>query len=161
VRTAEQFFTVDNRHDEREELSPSGKYRVVLSKYKTKPGAWDYTRAEIYDAITGVLLGDVKRNYSTFWHCWCENHPDGHDYFVGGEDYQGQTVIRLDTRERRNFLPAAAKDGFGFCWATMEPSEDKLRLHVNGCYWAGPYENVVYDFARPLDLPYKELSREY
>jgi hypothetical protein len=32
-------------------------------------------------------------------------------------------------------------------------------LAVDGCYWACPFDVVLYDFRNPEDLPLRELSR--
>jgi hypothetical protein len=101
----------------------------------------------------------VRRNYSAFPFTWCEDHPTGHDYLVCGEDYQGQTIIELDTGRRADYLPAQAEQGTGFCWAQHYLAPSKEVLIVDGCYWACPYELVAFDFSRPLELPYEELHR--
>lgn len=37
--------------------------------------------------------------------------------------------------------------------------QTKKLIVVDGCYWAGPYELVFYDFSNPMGIPYKELFR--
>lgn len=127
--------------------SPSGKYTLNIASRATKPGCWNHTRGT-------VLLGDqeiaaVDRNYSSFPFCWIEGHPDGHDYLLCGANYQGQTLIRLDTGERWDYLPPEAYEGFGFCFAAMTPSPDGRTLAVEGCYWGASYEVRMYDFTEP------------
>jgi hypothetical protein len=56
-------------------------------------------------------------------------------------------------------LPESAQSGVGFCWAAHYPSLDRRFLAVDGCYWACPYELVIYDFTQPMELPYPELYR--
>lgn len=118
--------------------------------------------------------------YSAFPFGWAEGHSNGHDYLLCGEDYQGYTVIELDTKERKDLLPESVpkqytyKDqngveksgvvdtypnGYGFCWADIKPSPDRNVLAVSGCYWACPYEVVLYDFSDPMRLPYWEIER--
>jgi len=153
------YFTAENLAGEPKiHNSPSGKYRLVVSTYKTKEGCWNYTRGEVFDGKK--LVADVKRNYTTFQYAWAEGHPNGHSYLLCGEDYQGQTVVELDTGKRAD--SGATEDttkGFGFCWAVVHPSPDKKVLAVDGCYWGGPYEVVLFDFREPLKLPYPELGR--
>jgi hypothetical protein len=56
-----------------------------------------------------------------------------------------------------DYLPEAAKKGFGFCWVATNISPDKLTLAVDGCVWAGPYEILFVDFSNPMkELPYLE-----
>jgi hypothetical protein len=69
---------------------------------------------------------------------------------VAGADYQGQTVIELDTGKRRDYLPDAAKKGHGFCWAQHRFDVASKILVVCGCIWACPYEFRFYDFSDPM-----------
>jgi hypothetical protein len=142
----------------KEHQSPSGKYRLVVTPYKTGPNSWNYTLGQVYEGDR--LIAEVQRNYSAFPFAWVENHPNGHPFLVCGEDYQGQTVIELDTGRRVDYLPQGAKRGVGFCWVEIHPSPKGDMLAVEGCYWACPYEVVIHDFSDPLDPPWPELSRD-
>jgi len=142
----------------REWLSPSGKYRLVVTTYTTRPGAWDGTLgvvSRVPDGSTATGLDTeiarVKRNYHSFQHTWIENHPNGHDYLVCGEDYQGQTVIELDTGARRDHLPPEAEQGHAFCWIDSNFHAPTRTLVVMGCIWACPYEFRFHDFSSPMD----------
>lgn len=156
----EKWFTEDNRAQEHRKVftSPSGKYQLTVDSYGTKPGCWNYSRGRVYAGEK--LIADVKRNYSHFPFAWAEAHPNGHDYLLCGEDYQGQTVVELDTGARVDLQPDEHMDkGFGFCWVDIHPSPDRKVVAVDGCYWACPYEVVLFDFSEPLKLPYRELER--
>ena len=160
--------------DSHERMSPSGKYKLVTSQYKTKDGCWNYSRGQVYrhDDTTGNddAIADVKRNYGSFEFCWVEDHPNGHSYLVAGEDYQGQTFVELDTGKRRDVTPDGWEKGWGFCWTGVHPSPDKKLLAVVGCYWGGPFDTVFFDFRDPMtdvpevgwwdDLSLKELGLE-
>lgn len=175
----EAYFVDSNKtENEEENKSPSGKYRLVVSHYGTKPGCWSFTRGRVYAGEN--LVADVKRNYHGFPFAWAEGHANGHDYLLCGEDYQGYTVIELDTGARNDLLPESFKrkysykdkDGntksgevdaypndYGFCWVGIHPSPDRKVLAIDGCYWAAPYEVVLLDFSEPMKLPYWELER--
>lgn len=145
------YFNPENRDGEpKEELSPSGKYKLILERFKTGKGTWNYTQGTLYKVGEDEPLGCIQRNYSSFPHQWVENHPKG-DFFIGGEDYQGQTVIQLDTGTRRDLLPEETKKGHGFCWAQYRYIEEHQLLLVAGCYWACPYEYRFYDFSDPMN----------
>lgn len=175
-----KYFVPENESKEhhREVMSPSGRYRLVLDVYSTKPGCWSYSRGRMYAGEK--LVADVKRNYSHFPFAWAEGHANGHDYLLCGEDYQGYTVVELDTGRRNDLLPESVpksytykeKDGtektgvvdmypngYGFCWAGIHPSPDRRVIAVEGCYWAAPYEVVLYDFSEPMQFPLWELER--
>lgn len=156
----EAYFVPENLSPEapRESFSPSGRYRLVVTSYGTQPGAWSYTRGEVYRVSDGTLLADVKRNYSSFPAVWVEDHPTGHDFLVTGEDYQGQTILDLTTGQRRDYLPETAEKGHGFCWVIVKPSPDKTLLVVNGCYWACPYEYKFFDFSDPIGKGWSEIT---
>jgi hypothetical protein len=135
-------------------------YRLEIDYYFQGKGYWDYSRGRVYDSRDGNLIADIKRNYGSFLNLFL-THPNGNRYLLCGKDYQGYTCVNLTERQIHDFLPPEAKDGLGWCW--VEPSYDPLdplKLVVEGCYWAAPYERITYDFSNPDVLPYKELNRE-
>lgn len=139
-------------------LSDSGHYRLDVTVHPTGRGTWAYTKGRIYDGER--LIAEVCRNYHSFPFTFVERHPNGHDYLVCGEDYQGQTFIQLDTGRRADHLPKATNYGFGFCWADVQPSPSKRTLAVGGCYWGAPYEVWFVDFDDPMSWPPIVLKRE-
>lgn len=132
------------------DTSPSGRYTLTISSIETKPGCWNYSVGLIQKA-NGEKIEEVKRNYHSFPFLWVEDHPNGHDYLVCGEDYQGQTVIELDTGNRRDFVPSTAKMGAGFCWVEYTFDASAQILVVEGCVWACPFEFRFYDFSDPMN----------
>lgn len=129
--------------------SASGKYSLSIKSVETRPGCWNHTVGTIKRGNKTVAI--IERNYHSFPYLFVEDHPDGHDYLICGRDYQGQTVIQLDTDLIRDHLPKEASDGVGFCWASYTWNRDFNLLVVSGCYWACPYEYRFYDFANPMD----------
>ena len=117
--------------------------------YSTGPNTWGYKRGVIYRVGSDEPIAEIQRNYSSFPHLWIEGHPQG-DLFIGGEDYQGQTVLNLSTGERRDHLPKQAETGAGFCWADYRYDTATHILTVTGCHWACPYEYRFYDFSDPM-----------
>ncbi len=146
------FFTAEKaRLDAREEhLSPSDKYKLVVTPFQTGEGTWGYTQGLVFKIGFDEPIAEIQRNYSSFPFCWVDAHPNGHAYLICGVDYQGQTVIELDTGNRREFLPEAASKGHGFCWAKYEFDSATQMVIVDGCYWACPYEYRFYDFSDPM-----------
>jgi len=161
AKLADNLFLPEKELKERkrEELSPSGKYKLVIQYFKTGEGTWNYSQGSVFVKNSDTPIAVVRRNYSSFPFSWVEGHKNGHDYMLCGEDYQGQTVIELDTGKRASYTPTAANQGVGFCWVVYHPSPDGLTIAVEGCFWACPYETVFYDFSEPLNLPYPELDR--
>lgn len=146
------FFAPENANLDcrREHLLPSGKYKLVTTPFSTTNGGWNYTQGLVYTIGSDKPIAEVQRNYSSFPYLFIEDHPNGHDFLVCGADYQGQTVIDLDTGKRRDFLPKEAKQGAGFCWADYSFDPEYSLLTVDGCIWACPYEYRLYDFSDPL-----------
>ena len=149
----EAMFTPENAGRAWEALSPSGKYRLVVTEFE-QTGDFTYSRGVVYRREGDgwvELPQDIKRNYSAFPYSWIEGHANGHDYLVGGIDYQGQTVLELDTGRRRDLIPREATLGWAFCWAGHEYHPASQLLIVDGCYWACPYERRLYDFSNPME----------
>lgn len=130
--------------------SPSGTYRLDVSD-RDNPGGWRYCRGQVWRQDHCIAV--VDRNIGGFPFLFVESHPNGHDYLICGEDYQGQTVIELDTGRRIDELPPEAEDGMGFCWAEARYLPELEALLVLGCYWACPYEYRLYDFRDPMTPP--------
>lgn len=158
-RSMTRYFRPANRENYLlEHLSPSKKYKLKVSRYTTGKGTWAYSLGEVFQNDRDSPIAQVRRNYTAFPYCFVENHPDGHDYLVCGEDYQGQTVVQLDTGKVKHYLPQAADRGFGFCWAHIQVIPPGNTLLVEGCIWAGPYELVIYDFSDPMRMPWIEIQ---
>jgi len=129
----------------------SASRRYSLNVFRTS----HYSRGHVYrhdspeDNAGKTLIAQVTRNYASFIDLFIEGHANGHDYLVTGEDYQGQTVLELDTGKRWDFLPDGAYHGVGFCWVDIAYDEPSQILVVAGCHWACPYEYRLYDFSNP------------
>lgn len=156
----EKYFTPQNRLDEPAEQhrSPSGVYELEISSYSTEAGAWHFSRGIVRTTSDQSVVADVKRNFASFWHAWVP-HPNGHEYLLCGEDYQGYSVIDLATGAHHRYFPEDAYKGTGFCWTAAYPSRDGTIVAVDGCYWACPYELVFFDFSEPERLPFPEIQR--
>ncbi len=148
----DEFFDPKNAAPDkrREVLSPSGKYKLVITPYATNPGSWSYTQGLVYRKDDDQLIAEIRRNYSAFPNTWVEGHVNGHDYLIAGEDYQGQTVVELDTGKRRDHLSDGTDKGHGFCWGSHKYEPSMQILVVDGCIWACPYEFRFYDFSDPM-----------
>lgn len=151
------IFKPENKRLDEVETLICGKYKLVVTPYKVGKGYWDYTEGVVYNQ-QNEIIATIQRNYSSFWYCFIEDHIDGHDYLLCGADYQGQTVIQLDTGQRVDYIPKAAKHGMGFCWIETKQISP-TNILVTGCYWAFPTETLVVDFTNPMVLPYPIIER--
>ena len=142
-------FCISKKEDiekRKEFISPKGKYKLSISEYKTKEGAWSVSRGIVTLMSSGEILADIKRNYPHFPYAFFEGHENGHDYIICGENYMGQTIIELDTKERTDDVSS------GFCWIKILPSPTGKYLAVVGCVWGLPRETGIYDFFKPMSL---------
>lgn len=100
---------------EQEFISPSGLYRLETSRYGNgKEVCWNYSRGIVSEISSGRIIADVRRNYGRFWHTWIE-HPNGNEYMLCGEDYQGYSVVNLTHQTYKVYFPEQGHQGFGFC----------------------------------------------
>lgn len=144
------YFAPENAGKKVEKVSPSGKYKLLVTSFETTKGSWSFTQGEVFRQGSDTPIATVQRNYHSFPFLFVEGHPKG-DFLVCGEDYQGQTVVELSTGKRRELLPEEAKKGHGFCWASSTYVPSMQALQVDGCYWAAPYEYRFYDFSDPMN----------
>jgi len=134
--------------------SPSGNYRMEIAAYRS-PAYSMHRRisiATITDQRSGEHAATIARNYNPFWYCWLER--DDVEYLVCSEDFEGQTVVDLTQRRMESYSSPDDR----FIWAEFYPSPSKNKIAILGCYWACPYEVIVYDFTDPLDLPLKRIK---
>ena len=159
-RDLEQYFVERNRITDSptETVSPSGVYKLSVDLYATKPQTFGVSRGIVTRIVDGVVIADVKRNYPAFPHAWVQ-HPNGQEYLLCGEDYQGYSVINLSTETQKVYTSEAMIAGHEFCWVAINPSPDGNTLAVEGCIWAAPYEVRFYDFTDPAAMPLPELDR--
>lgn len=149
----------------KEYISHSGKYILLITPYKTSSvdsqvKTWNYTLGQVYKIGPDgdkILISEIQRNYCSFPYVFVENHANGHDYLVCGEDYQGQTIVELDTGEKASWVPVMG----GFCWVNMMPSPSGNLIAVDGCYWACPYEIKIFDFSNPLKVPFECYTDDF
>lgn len=133
-----------------EHLSPSGRYRLVVTSHSTGKGTWNYTKGIVYEKQEPIAT--VYRNYSTFWFTFIEDHAStGTDWFLCGESYMGQTFVNLRTGQVYRDADPEAHKGMEFCWTSAELLRDGVTLQVEGCHWACPYETKFFDFSNPAE----------
>ncbi len=173
IRRAEISDKIDDGKllsDKRKEY-PSPMERYVLSitpvAFKEDGRYWAYTIGKVYKKLknkTGEHVCTIYRNSEKFPFVFFENQEDGHDYLITGEDYQGQTVVQLDTKERYDFIGEKAKRNMEFCWQKFHLSPNGKVLAVEGHARNKPSEMAEYRSVRffvfedALALPYEETG---
>lgn len=137
------------------EMSPDGRYQMVVDEYRDPTHESErIVEVVVQEAATGEQVARFLCDDDRLYHAWVRSQ--GRDYLVCPETLEGaQTVVDIEGRRIAGFW----SEEDAFIWATFHPSPDGTRLAVVGCYWACPYEVVVYDFRRPLDLPLPIVQR--
>jgi hypothetical protein len=144
-RGMEYILPANLTGDPEEILTPSGRFRLLIRQYNTKPGCWGYSRGTVTRVSDGQEVCDIVRNYS-FTHSFV--NKGGQEWLITGRSYMSQTIVNLDTGEE--FEPNEDHyDGHAFCWVSAKLSPDESMLVVEGCHWACPYEFRFYDFKDP------------
>lgn len=149
-KSIDQYFSDDHLLDRPPTLhpSPSGRFRLEVRTYRTRPNCWCYSRGTVIRIADGAVVADVQRNYSNFHHSFVTK--DGREFLVAGRSYMGQTIVDLDRAEEWNDPKHPdGYDGVEFCWAASLLSPDGNTLLVDGCHWACPYEYRFFDFTDP------------
>jgi len=144
--------------------SPSGKYILKITPCTFDLHRnWAYTVGDVFSKTMGgeIQIAQVLRDHNVFPFEFCEDHPDGHDYLLCGEDYQGLTVIRLDIGDRVDYIEKEAESNHGFSWSDCKVSPDKTRIAIEGGYWAQGFEVHVLDFRTPFDVPYVRVGKDF
>src|SRR3989304_5704933 len=156
----EDYFIEENKGVEISILSPSVRFKLVISNYKTSPGSWNYSRGIVYRIEDNKEIADIKRNYSFNNYNWVKKNNV--EYLISVRSYMGQTIVNLETGEEFNDPKWPDKyEGNEFCWAKAYLSPDGNTLAVDGCHWACPYEYKFYDFTSPeMGWPELELKTE-
>ena len=127
------------------ERSPCGRYLLEVEAYAMAelPGAATLSVATIRSTAFGNLVASLHCNDGRCFHAWVTR--GGRDYLLLAEDLEGQTVVDLTGGRVAGY----SSPDDPFIWTEFHPSPDKSRLAVIGCYWACPFELVVYDFRDP------------
>lgn len=126
-------------------LSPSGKYKLTISFYKTREGCWGYSKGVVTRVSDDSVIAEIARNYSNFHHTFFIR--DQSEWLCTGKTYLSQCFVNLDTGEVYDNL--ASKEQHSFCWSKVYANPSGTILAVNGCVWGGPYEINFYDFSDP------------
>lgn len=146
-------------HLSKTETSPSERYYLEVVPYEISKNGWDYCEGVVFRKGTRDKISTVHRNYGSMPIAWCENHlKTRDDYLICGEDYQGLTVVNLNTHEKFDWISDEAEGGGGFCMVDAIVSPDHSIIAVHGCFWGGPYEIKFFDFNDPEKLPWRELG---
>lgn len=137
-------------------FSPDNKYCFTSNYYRQTDGHrnWNVSKIQIFQTDTKEKIFEFIRNDDSLFHGWLT--VDNKCYLLLSEDLEGKSIFDFTNRK---FYSYSFEDD-KFIWCEYYPSPDGKRLAIIGCYWACPYEIVVFDTSEPTSYPYKELYRQ-
>jgi len=148
-----EYFDSDSIGEIKEVIiSPCNNYSLTTYKDQTAPNCWNFLKIVVKSLVSNTIITEVNRNYSDSYYYFYN------DYLIIGEDYQGYSIINLKTETINVYFPDEGYKGFGFCWSNIVGVYNN-KLIVEGCYWACPYDCLVYDITNIEQLPLPELDR--
>lgn len=137
-------------------FSPDKQYFFTSNCYRQTDASrkWTVSKIQIFQAGNEEKIFEFIRNDDSLFHGWLTNEQK--TYLFLSEDLEGKSIFDF---AKRAFYSYSFEDD-KFIWCEYFPSPDGKRLAVIGCYWACPYEIVVFDTAEPAQFPFKELYRQ-
>lgn len=145
--------------------SPLGKYTLELTPYSVKDSKCPYySFVDIVSTADGTRIGKVVRNEADFPFLFIENE-NGNDYLMCAEDYQGFTIICINSGKRWNFVPEKARRDLALRITDFHLSPNRKNLGIEGFIRAKPSDLVDTDeihFFKISDLcslPYQEVDK--
>lgn len=164
----EKYCIPENKESTREVISPSGRFKLCISIYKTRPGYWNYTKGVVTRISDNHIIAEIARNYSLFHHTFfMRDNGDGtqSEWLCAGKTYLSQCFINLDSEEIYDNSDSKDITGHSFCWAKVYANPSGTILAVDGCVWGGPYEINFYDFSDPTKgrflMSVKDFDTDY
>jgi hypothetical protein len=150
----ENFYTIENKIEEKNIISPFGKFKLIIETFKTKLNCWNYTRGTLYTK-DNIIISQIDRNYCVFNYSWLI--INGQEWLQTGRTYTSQIFINCETKEIFDNLDINKSE---FCWSECFISNNQKTLIVLGCFWGGTYEYIAYDFNDFLNKKIVTLEME-
>ncbi|HMT73223.1 MAG TPA: hypothetical protein PKA77_04105 [Chitinophagaceae bacterium] len=136
-------------------FSPDNRYYFKSNYYRQtdKNHNWIVSKIQVFQTDNNQEIFEFIRNDDSLFHGWLTT--SGKSYLFLSEDIEGKSILDLSDG---SFYSYSFEDDT-FIWCEYYPSPDGKRLAVIGCYWACPYEILVFDTSEPTRFPFKELYR--
>jgi len=141
----DKFYDKSNIFKEENYVLESG-HTMLVEYYKVQNHP-NITKATIYNRMDKNLI-ELKRNYSNFPFT-CIRHSNAFYYLICGEEYQGFTVLNLETFKKNNHTSLSCYKRKGFCPYEWTYEKINNMLYVVGCDYFGEEKNLSYDFEFP------------
>ena len=113
------FCTVNNLRSENTEISPSGRFKIIISKYGTREGCWNYTKGIIIRISDDKVITEIFRNYLGFHHSFFTRIGESgvvHEWLCTGRTYLSQCFVNLDTGDIYDNSKDKNINNSSLCW---------------------------------------------
>ena len=137
-------------------LSPCGMYRLTIERHSQGDTTRNWVMTKIMLSLVATempFLTFFTDNDDTFY-AWL--YRDKKPYLLLPECQGGQSIIDLEPAKLTSYYNYEDL----FIWIAIYPSPSGRKIAVGGCYWACPFEVVIYDCAELTTLPYPILFRQ-
>ena len=137
-------------------LSEEGIYYFISAQYRQNdPNRnWEVTLVQIGHIEKNGFFFEFKADHDDICFLWV--YKNNKDYLLLPEFQGGQSIFDIEERKLYSFFTPDDP----FIWTSIYVSPDKTKLAVTGCYFACPYEFVVYDCSNITELPYTCIYRK-
>lgn len=145
-----KFISNSTAPKKEETVAETDKYKLIYKSYITTPGFIDVCEAIVISKQSGEEVYKTTVPYCYICGSFLEDHPvTGHDYvFISPF---GMLVIDLITGE---WIDLAISN---FHIVEYSFSPNKKSVICNGCFWGGPYTDMLIDMESPLMINNKNI----
>jgi len=150
-----KFYIKDNLIKS-DKISLNNLFDLEINYYKTNKEIPNFSQGIITNNKTFHNIY-INRNYSDFPFLFI-THTNGRCYLICGEEYQGFTVVNLNTQQKINHFSKGYLTNKGFCPYEWLYDRDNNYLNILGCDYYGKEEIITYDFHNPDKEKYKRIN---
>lgn len=145
IKMISEFCISENIIGSRDEISPSGRFKLKISNYRTKDGCCNYTGGIITRISDNKIIAEINRNYSVFHHSFFKRNND--EWFWTGKTYMSQCFVNLETGDIYDNSNKIRYESL--CWADVKANPSGNILAVEECAWGGSYFISFWNFSDP------------
>jgi hypothetical protein len=155
----------DSKRDRIIDICPE-KYQIRIESFRLESDELGYSTRHSIAYVYRLhdeneeLISSIKCYYSVTLFQYIE-HSNGFEYLIFRRDLYGYSILNLNSLKVFHYIPKVAilPDKESFIWTEVSYSGNSNFLAVEGCYWACPYEIMIFDISNPEKLPYPLIAK--
>jgi len=145
IKNLNQFYNKDNIFKS-ESYVINSKFTMTIDYYKAENHP-NITKATIYNLLDKKVI-ELNRNYSNFPFITIK-HTNGNEYLIYGEEYQGFTILNLNTLKKINHYSQFYYKRKGDSPYEWKYDDKNNILYITACDYYGKELYLIYDFEFP------------